>query len=98
MLIIERLIELRTRNNLTQEDVANLLKVSRTAYSNYEKGIREMSYESLVKLADFYKVSLDYLFSRTDIPIHLESYSDDEIEFMIRTLTLYKEMKSKLGL
>lgn len=57
-----------------------------------------MDYESLVKLTDFYKVSLDYLFGRTDLPILPECYADDEIEFMTRTLEIYRDMKSKLGL
>lgn len=62
----------------------------------YEQGNREMDYSSLLKLADYYKVSLDYLFGRSAIPIHPESYTDDEIEFMIKALNLYKEMKTKM--
>lgn len=95
MLLTERLVELRNKNNLSQQDVADYLQVSRSTYGMYEQCKREMDYSSLVKLADFYKVSLDYMFGRTQIPMHLESYSPDEIEFMIKCLALYKEMKSK---
>lgn len=95
MLKTDILTELRLERNLTQEDVANILGVARSTYAMYEQGNREMDYASLVKLADFYKVSLDYLFGRTQVPIHPESYTKDEIEFMIRCLNLYKEMKSK---
>jgi transcriptional regulator with XRE-family HTH domain len=95
-LLVKRLNEQRVKNNLTQEEVADILGVARTTYAMYEQGNREMDYSSLLKLADYYKVSLDYLFGRSAIPIHPESYSDDEIEFMIKALSLYKEMKSKL--
>jgi len=54
-----------------------------------------MDYELLIKLADFYNVSLDYLFGRTDNPIHNESYTEDEVEFMIKSLNIYKEVKDK---
>lgn len=84
------------KNNLRQEDIAEFLGVARSTYAMYEQGNREMDYAMLIKLADFYKVSLDYLFGRTDFPIHPESYTHDEIEFMVRSLGLYKEMKTKL--
>lgn len=97
MILTNRLVELRNKYNLSQEDVAAFLKVGRTTYGMYERCDREMDYVTLVKLADFFKVSLDYLFGRTQMPIHLESYSSDEIEFMTRCLALYKEMKSKIN-
>lgn len=90
-----KLSELRQNKNLTQEDIAEILGISRSTYAGYEQGVREMDYELLIKLADFYKVSLDYIFKRTSIPLLPDSYSDDEIEFMIRALELYKDMKHK---
>lgn len=95
-LLGKKLSELRLNNNLTQGYIADYLGVARTTYAMYEQGNREMDYSMLVKLADFYKVSLDYLFGRSDIPIHPESYTHDEIEFMVRSLGLYKEMKTKI--
>jgi hypothetical protein len=55
-----------------------------------------MDLSSIIKLADFYQVSLDYMLGRTDLPFHQESYTDDEIEFMERALALYQEMKNKI--
>lgn len=95
MLVYTRLVELRKKKNLTQEQVSNAIGVARTTYAMYEQGRREMDYELLIKLADFYNVSLDYLFGRTDNPIHNESYTEDEIEFMIKSLNIYKEVKDK---
>lgn len=94
-MLLERLLELRNKHGLTQQQVAELLDVGRTTYAMYEQGKREMDYELLIKLADHYKVSLDYLFGRTENPIHIESYSDDEIEFITRTLEIYKDLKNK---
>ncbi|WP_428909450.1 helix-turn-helix domain-containing protein [Niallia sp. Krafla_26] len=94
-MLLKRLYELRKSNHLNQGDVAKYLGVARNTYSGYEIGTREMDYDTLVKIADFYKVSLDYLFDRTDVPIHTESYAPDEIEFMIKALNLYKEVKNK---
>ena len=54
-----------------------------------------MDFAALIKLADYYKVSLDYMFGRSDFPVHPQRYTDDELEFMERALTLYKEMKDK---
>ena len=63
---LERLRNLREDHDLTQKDVANVLSVSTRVYSNYECGDCEPSIESLIKLADYYKVSLDYLVGRTN--------------------------------
>lgn len=83
------------KNGLTQEDLSQLLGVARTTYAMYEQGKRQMDYELLLKLCDYYKVSLDYIFGRTEIPLHIESYSPDEIEFVTKSLEVYKEVKSK---
>lgn len=93
---LRRLAELRRNRNLTQEDIANYLGVGRTTYAMYEQGHREMDYELLLKLANYYQVTLDYIFERSNIPIHPESYTDDEIEFVTKALSLYKEMKEKI--
>lgn len=56
---------LREDKDLTQTDIAKILGVSQRVYSNYECGQVEISLDSLMKLADFYKVSVDYLLGRT---------------------------------
>lgn len=56
--------ELRMEGGLRQSDVAKALGVSRTAYSNYELGIREPSLEMVVKLCDLFNVSADYMLGR----------------------------------
>ena len=56
---------LREDNDLTQAQVAKILGVSQRVYSNYERGEVEISLDSLMKLADYYNVSMDYIFGRT---------------------------------
>lgn len=60
------LVEQRKLNNLTQRQVANALKISQPSYIRYEKGQAEPSLESLVKLADLFDVSVDFLLGRKD--------------------------------
>lgn len=60
----ERLLEQRKLNRLTQKTVAEYLHISQPSYIRYENGSAEPSYENLVKLADLFDVSIDYLLGR----------------------------------
>ena len=64
--VAKKLKELRKENNLSQEDVAKIIMVSRTVYNRYENNQREISLELLSILANYYKVSVDYLMGRED--------------------------------
>lgn len=58
---------LRTERDLKQSDVAQALNVVPSAISKYELGRNYPEYDTLLKIADFYGVNLDYLFGRTTI-------------------------------
>lgn len=60
----ERLFKLRKEYQKSQADVARELGLTVSAYQNYENGRREVGYETLIKLADVYEVSTDYLLGR----------------------------------
>ena len=62
----ERLVLLRKEKSLSQEDVAREFGVVVRAYQRYEYGQREPQLSTLVKMADFYDVSLDYLAGRSE--------------------------------
>ncbi len=62
----ERLLELRKEKNLTQEDAAKEMDVKYRSYRRYEAGEREPDASTLVQMADFYGITLDYLLGRTD--------------------------------
>ena len=61
-----RLRQLRTDKHLRQEQVADLIGVTKSAISAYENDIRQPSYDILVRFANLYRVSTDYLLGRTD--------------------------------
>ena len=58
----------REDNDIKQKDVAKYLNVSQNTYSQYENGIISLTAEVLIKLAEYYNVSIDYLLDRTDNP------------------------------
>ena len=62
----ENIRKLRTDMGYTQKQVAEVLGVSQNTYSQYEIGVLNYPVDALVKLADFYGVSVDYLLGRTD--------------------------------
>ena len=61
-----RIRDLREDGDYKQEYLASLLGVTQTTYSKYELGKVTVPTASLIKLADFYHVSLDYLVGRSD--------------------------------
>jgi len=62
-----RLRSLREDHDLTQKDVADFIGTSNQYYQKYEKGVRPITVERLVMLADFYQTSTDYILGRTNV-------------------------------
>ncbi len=62
----KKLKELRKAQNLSQKQVADKIGVTLSAYSNYEQGIREPSYDILKKLCKLFDVTSDYLLGLED--------------------------------
>ncbi|MCI8986980.1 MAG: helix-turn-helix domain-containing protein [Lachnospiraceae bacterium] len=62
----ELLASLRRERGILQKELAAYLNVTVATISNYEKGVHAPDYETLVKLADFFDVSTDYLLQRTE--------------------------------
>ena len=63
-----RIYELREDNDIKQKTIAEYLGMQPNVYRRYEKGIRAIPVEAVIKLADYYQVSTDYLLGRTDDP------------------------------
>ena len=59
---------IREDRDIRQKDVAAYLNVSQNTYSQYETGVIALTAEVLIKLANYYQVSIDYLLDRTDNP------------------------------
>ena len=63
-----RLRQLREERNLTQLKVSMDLFLNQNSISRYESGAREASYDLLIRFADYYNVSIDYILFRTNNP------------------------------
>lgn len=63
-----RIRNLREDKDLTQTQMSHILSCSQRVYSNYERGDIDIPTATLIKIADFHQVSVDYLLNRTNNP------------------------------
>jgi transcriptional regulator with XRE-family HTH domain len=84
----KRLIKLRKGKKLTQQDMADKLNISRSAYAGYEIDRRVPEYNTLENMANLFGVSIDYLVGRTDDPNLVMS---DEARSFVEKLELTDE-------
>ena len=63
---------LREDRDIKQKDIAKILNVSQNTYSQYETGVISLTAEVLIKLANYFDVSVDYLLDRTNNPMMLK--------------------------
>lgn len=66
--VFMRLKELREKKGISQLKLALDLHLNQNSISRYETGAREADYDTLIKIADYFGVSIDYLLERTDNP------------------------------
>jgi len=64
----QRIRDLREDRDLKQRQIANYLNCSQQVYSNYELGQRDIPTDVLIRLSNFYNVSIDYLLGQTNNP------------------------------
>ena len=67
-MIYPNIRNLREDRDLKQKDLAEILHISQNTYSQYENGVIQLTAETLILLADFYNVSIDYLLGRSNNP------------------------------
>ena len=67
-MIYRRIRDLREDNDLTQKEVAKMLNCSQQVYSNYELGQRDIPTDILIKLAQIYNTSTDYILGISNDP------------------------------
>ena len=65
--VSKNLSKLRQKNNYSQSYVSTILHIDRSLISKYERGILYPNLQTLIKLAKFYNVSLDYLISNNEL-------------------------------
>ncbi len=62
----QRIQDLRLDSDLSQKKIGEILHISQRSYSHYETGSRNIPIEMLIRLADYYDTTIDYLVGRTD--------------------------------
>ena len=67
-MLIQRIRDLREDSDKTQQEIADYLNMHRSVYRRYESGEREIPVWALIKLAELYKTSTDYILGLTDNP------------------------------
>ncbi len=67
-----RLKEIRKKRGISQLKLAMDLNMNQNSISRYESGSREADYATLIKFADYFNVSIDYLLERTDNPLFIK--------------------------
>lgn len=82
----DKLKELRTERNMTQEDLAKRLDIVKATVSGYETSQTYPSIEVLLKLCDIFDVTSDYLLGRSESRVLLKSDLTDEQIFIVQRL------------
>ena len=105
---MNRIKQLREENSWTQLELAQKMNCAISSIAMYEKGARKPSMEVLIKMADIFNCTIDYLLCKTDV----RNYDKEEQEFhfayhketegltdeeIADALRFYKEMKKKIG-
>ncbi len=75
----ERLKQCRLLHGLTLQNMADILGISMRGYQYYESGSREPNFDTLILIADTFKVSTDWLLGRDDFLESLEAPSDESL-------------------
>jgi transcriptional regulator with XRE-family HTH domain len=74
---MKNLKKIRIKNKLSQKEMADILTVTQSSYSKYERGLVEPDYDTLIKLAEYFNVSTDYLLGLIEAP-----FTSEEVAFM----------------
>lgn len=89
------LTKIRKDANKSQKEISEYLKVARSTYNGYELEKSEPNIETLIKLADYYNVSVDYLIGR-EFKNEVGYLTEEEINFVKTFLLLNEQNKYKI--
>jgi transcriptional regulator with XRE-family HTH domain len=95
----KRLKTLREEKGITTREISKIFKLGKSTISNYENDIRKPDYDILIKLADFYEVTVDYLLGITDerniYKLESNNLPKELREIGVEYIALAKEMQDK---
>ena len=84
---------LRKQKGITQQEIANEINTSRSCISNYESGNRQPDNQTIKLIADFFDVSVDYLFGRSEVKTLIKSNSlMSDIQDVLTEMTSKKQL------
>ncbi|MGN1340700.1 MAG: helix-turn-helix domain-containing protein [Oscillospiraceae bacterium] len=93
-----RLKELRQLKHLRQEQVARLIGVNKSAISAYENNLRQPSFDILVRLANLYRVSTDYLLGQTSTrSVDLSGLTEEQAVKICEFVTMLTQQNEKMN-
>lgn len=82
----ERLKQLRNNKGLSQKELTDRLNLNRSTYARYETSSTQPDFQTLIKLAKFYNVSIDFLLGNSDDP---NETKDDDLEDFIKNVRVW---------
>lgn len=74
----QRLKQLLTEHHLTQRQLSDSLNIASSTLNGYANDYREPDFATLISLADYFGVSIDYILGNSDIPNYISSFSDEQ--------------------
>ena len=89
-----KLKELREQENLTQQEVANIFETPRQNYARWELNKNQPNIDMLIKIADFYKVSLDYICNHKTIGTNDIGYLNDQQRQLLELIKELNELNT----
>lgn len=92
-MIGERIKELRIKNNMTQQDLAQIVGLTSTGVSYWESGKAKPDSTMINKLADYFNVSIDFLYGKNDLNSELNK--DEEMSILFRKATQLEDNKKE---
>lgn len=84
--------ELRTSNNLTQDELAQKLNIGRSRISMYERGERKPDFETLELISDFFNVDMNFLLGKTNLTTTVGYYVNDDTRKIAQEIYQNKEL------
>jgi transcriptional regulator with XRE-family HTH domain len=97
----EKLKGLRIAKDITQKDISEIFCISQSTIAMWETGKREPDYETIIKIANYFEVTIDYLLGNSDEPTpvsNLSNIPDDEVWELRREMAERPEMKTLFSL
>ena len=94
----KRLIDLRESKDMKQKELGDILNLQSSAISKYEKGITQPNIASLIKIAEYFSVSVDYLLGLSSVknPYSADKFTPKEAEIITKYRKLSPENKIRI--